>query len=169
MERLTRILVIAVFVLGIFLLQDTFAAENIAYVDLGLVFDGYEKTKDFDVKLEGSQKSEQEKIDSKVEQIKQLQDKLPLLSDKEKETKGLEIDSLTRDLQEFQSSAEMELRSSRDEKLREILKDIQDTIEKVAQEKEYKFILNDRMLLYGDTTLDISNDILKRLNDSYKK
>ena len=169
MEKLARILVCVVFMLGVFLLQDVFAAEKIVYVDLGLVFDGYEKTKDFDVKLEDTQKTEQERIDSKVEQIKELQDKLPLLSEEEKENKEGEIDSLTRDLQEFQRSAEMDLRRQRDEKLREILKDIQDTIKEIAKDKKYTFVLNERVLLYGDDNLDISDDILKKLNDSYKK
>lgn len=169
MEKLARILVCVVFMLGVFLLQDVFAAEKIVYVDLGLVFDGYEKTKDFDVKLEDTQKTEQERIDSKVDQIKELQDKLPLLSEEEKENKEGEIDSLTRDLQEFQRSAEMDLRRQRDEKLREILKDIQDTIKEVAKDKKYTFVLNERVLLYGDDNLDISDDILKKLNDSYKK
>ncbi|NQU18676.1 OmpH family outer membrane protein [bacterium] len=169
MEKLARILVCVVFMLGVFLLQDVFAAEKIVYVDLGLVFDGYEKTKDFDVKLEDTQKTEQERIDSKVDQIKELQDKLPLLSEEEKESKEGEIDGLTRDLQEFQRSAEMDLRSQRDEKLREILKDIQDTIKEVAKDKKYTFVLNERVLLYGDDNLNISDDILKKLNDSYTK
>ena len=169
MEKLARILVCVVFMLGVFLSQDVFAAEKIVYVDLGLVFDGYEKTKDFDVKLEDTQKTEQERIDSKVDQIKELQDKLPLLSEEEKEGKKGEIDSLTRDLQEFQRSAEIDLRRQRDEKLREILKDIQDTIQEVAKDKKYTFVLNERVLLYGEDNLDISDDILKKLNDSYKK
>ena len=169
MARTVRILVCAVFLLGAFLLQDTFAAEKIAYVDLGLVFDGYGKTKDFDVKLESSQKTEQEKIDKKVEEIKELQDKIPLLSEEEKQDKQLEIDSLAKDLQEFQRSAEMDLRQQRDERLKEILQDIQDVIEEVAKEDKYTFILNERTLLYGDESLDISNEVLKRLNDKYQK
>lgn len=167
-SRLAVSLFLAVFVLGGFLWQESARAEKTAFVDLALLFDGYDKTKDFDTNLQDVQDKKQKDIDKKVEEIKGLQDKLPLLADKEKENKQDEIDKKTKDLQEFQRSAELDLRKERDEKLKEILKDIQDVVETVAKQKGYDFILNEKMILYGNKSLDITKDVLKIVNDNYK-
>ncbi len=150
-------------------MQNAFAVGNIAYVDLATVFDGYEKTKDYDVTLEQSQKQKQDEIDKKVENIKQLQDKLDLLNEEEKKTKQEEILELTKSLQEFQRSAEMDLTEQRNAKLKEVLQDIQDVVEEIAKQNKYDYILNDRVLLYGNETLNISQEVLNKLNEKYKK
>ena len=108
-KRMLGIAVTAVCLMGVVLVGNAFALEKVAYVDLASVFDGYEKTKDYDVKLEGVQKTKQEGVDKKVKEIKELQDKLAVLSDKEKEKVQGQIDTKTQELQEFQREAEMEL------------------------------------------------------------
>lgn len=169
-KKLVIALFFAVFILNIFLLKELFAAEaKIAFVDLSVVFDEYTKTKDYDSQLEDSQDAKQKEIDKKVQAIKEMQDKLPLLAEKEKKNKQEEIDSKTRDLEGFRRDAENDLRKQRDERLKEVLEDIQKVVEDVAKQKGYDFILNERVLLYGNDSLDISKDILKMLNDNYKK
>jgi outer membrane protein len=162
-------LIVVAFVLSIFLSMEALAAEKIVYVDLAKVFDEYEKTKDYDVKLESEQQGRQGEIDKMVEEIKAMQDKLDLLSEKEKETKQGQIDKKTRELQEFQRNAEIDLREERNEKLKEVLEDIQDVVEELAKKNKYDYILNDRVLLYGNDTLDISAEVLKKLKENYKK
>ena len=156
-------------VLLIFSVGKSYAESKIVYADLSIIFEGYKKTKDFDVGLEGTQKSKQKEIDKKVDEIKKLQDKLSLLSEKEKGKKESEIEKKTRLLQDFQRNTEMDLRRTRDEKLKEILKDIQDVVEEVAQKEGYDFVLNDRVLLYGGKDANISKMILDKLNENYKK
>ncbi|MBL7130766.1 MAG: OmpH family outer membrane protein [Candidatus Omnitrophica bacterium] len=168
-SKIIVILVFATFILSIFALQEAFAAGKIAYVDLASVFDGYKKTKDYDVKLENIQNERQKEIDKRVNAIKEMQDKLPLLSEKEKEEKQKQIDDNTRELQEFQRNAEMDLREERDEKLKEVLQDIQDVVETLAKQNGYDLIFNNRVLLYGNDSLDISKVVLKKLNGNYKK
>lgn len=165
----TAVLALVFSIAGIFLFGGTCLAEKMAYVDLAVVFDGYEKTKNYDVKLESSRKAEQEKIDKKVEEIKTLQDKLPLLSEGEKKTKQEEVDKLARDLQEYQRNTETNLVKERNDKLEDVLKDIQKIVEEVAKQEKYDLIVNERALLYGNDKLDISDVILKKLNEKYKK
>lgn len=153
----------------LFVAHNAFAEQKVAFVDLASVFNDYEKTKEFDVKLEGTQKAKQEEIDSKVEVIKGLQEKLSLLSDKEKEKKQEEIDAKTRELQEFQRESEKTLITDRDERLKEILQDIQTIVENIAKKEGYDLILNERVLLFGNDSMDISQTVLKQLNENYKK
>jgi len=172
MRKSIKMLVAFIFVAAvmlIFSIGNSYAESKIVYADLSMIFEGYQKTKDFDVELEGTQKSKQKEIDGKVDAIKKLQDKLSLLSDKEKEKKEGEIEKKTRLLQDFQRNTEMDLRKTRDEKLKEILKDIQDVVEEIAKKEKYDFILNDRVLLYGNESADISKSILTDLNKKYKK
>ncbi|MDD5618598.1 MAG: OmpH family outer membrane protein [Candidatus Omnitrophica bacterium] len=172
MANKTKILAVLAFVSFLavtFLFTNTCFAEKISYVDLAVVFDGYEKTKDYDVKLEGIRKTEQDKIDKKVEQIKALQDKMSLLSDAEKNKKQEEIDKLARELQEYQRSAETTLVKDRNEKLQEVLKDIQAVVEEMAKKDGYDLVINERTLLYANDKLNITDTVLKKLNDKYKK
>ncbi|MFC1709459.1 OmpH family outer membrane protein [Candidatus Omnitrophota bacterium] len=167
--KLVVSLVFVVFLANIFLLSEAFAENKIVYVDLAAVFDGYEKTKDYDVNLEETQNGKQTEIDAMVEEIKGMQDKLDLLTDSEKKSKEEEIDKKTRELQEFQRSAEVDLRETRNERLKEVLEDIQEVVEEIAKQNKYDYILNDRVLLYGGENLDISDEVLKKLNERYKK
>jgi len=159
---------IAFLIAVIFFSGQVYAETKIAYADLAMIFEGYKKTKDYDTELEGIQKAKQKEIDSRVEEIKKLQDKLSLLSDKEKDAKKSEIEAKTKLLQEFQANSEMDLRKSRDERLKEILKDIQSTVEQIAKAEGYDFVLNDKVLLYGAKTADISQKVLDTLNANYK-
>ena len=163
------VVVFVVFLLNIFLLNEAFAEGRIVYVDLASIFDRYQKTKDYDVNLETTQKGKQDSIDKQVDEIKEMQDKLDLLSDKEKESKQEQINNKTKELQEFQRNAEIDLREVRNERLKEVLQDIQDVVEEIAKKNKYDFILNDRVLLYGNDNLDISKEVLKKLNENYKQ
>lgn len=160
---------VIVFAGSLFLFQSSCAAEKIAFVDLGLVFDGYAKTKDYNDKLEGAQKVKQTEIDKRVDEIKAAQDKLSALADKQKDEKQQEITTKTRSLQEFQRNSEVELQEERNAKLKEVLEEIQKVIEAMGKKEGYDYILNQGVVLYGKPEMDISKQVLKQLNDSYKK
>ena len=57
----------------------------------------------------------------------------------------------------------------RDEKIREILLEIEKVVSDYAKQEKYDLILNDRVLIYGDDGLDISTKILELLNAEYNK
>ena len=91
------------------------------------------------------------------------------MSDKEKAKKQEEINAKTKELQEFQRTSETTLLKDRDERLKEILQDIQGIVEDFAKKEKYDLIFNERTLLYGDDSMDITPTVLKQLNDNYKK
>jgi outer membrane protein len=142
--------------------------EKIAYVDLTRVFDEYKKTQKYEKELKQRGKTKASEREKKVREIKELQDKLSVLSKTEKEKTQNKIDKKLRELQEFDSQIQTDLRIERDNMLKEILKEIEKSISEYAQKNNYTLILNDRILLYGDKTLDITDDIIKMLNERYK-
>jgi len=71
--------------------------------------------------------------------------------------------------QEYDRQQQTDLRKEQDEKMKEILKDIDDSVKKYAQAQSYTLVFNDRVLVYQDKSLDISDKIIVDLNKGYKK
>jgi len=153
------------------LVSQVYAQNTIkyGYVDLSRIFDEYQKTKEYDDALTAKQKVKGEERNKKINEIKDLQAKLALLNDKEKEKVQAQLDAKMKTLQEFDREATADLRKQRDDLVREILKDIEKVIREYAQKEKYNLIFNDRILLYGDEGYDITQPLVKILNDKYKK
>jgi len=143
--------------------------EKIAYVDLSRLFDQYQKTKEYDAVLEGQHKDYQEERSKKLEKLKESQSKLSLLKEKEKAKIQDQIERQKTALLEFDRQKQMDLRKKRDEKIREILLEIEDVVRRYAEQKRISAVLNDRVLIYGSKSLDLTEDVLKDLNASYSK
>ena len=152
-----------------FLSGPAFAVDKFAYVDLSKIFSEYNKTKDYDKVLEEKEGVYTTERDKKVSEIKQLQDKMNLLSDKEKETKKPDFESRVKSLDEFDRQKQTDLRKEQDEKMKEILKDIETAIKEYSEKENYTMVFNDRVLVYQVKTLDISDKIIAILNKNYKK
>jgi outer membrane protein len=165
---------ISVFLLGLFfglsVLVATAAAEDkLGYVDLSRIFSEYAKTKDYDKILTDKENAYTAERDKKVTDIKQLQEKLNLLSDKEKEAKKTDLESKVKDLQEFDRQKQTDLRKEQDEKMKDILKDIEETVKRYAEKEGYSLVFNDRVLIYQNKNMDITDKIIDSLNKSSKK
>ena len=87
----TRIMILAVlFVCAS--VAPAFAAVKMAYVDLSQAFDQYEKTRTYDDKLSEVQTEKEKDLEQVANEIKGLEDKMSLLSEKEKAAKLLAND-----------------------------------------------------------------------------
>lgn len=140
------------------------AADKFGYIDLSRTFSEYNKTKDYDKILSDKQNIFSADRDKRVAEIKQLQDKFNLLSDKEKEAKKPELENKVRDLQEFDRQKGTDLRREQDEKMKDILKDIEDAVRKYAEKEGYTMVFNDRVLVYESKDMDITDKVIEILN-----
>lgn len=145
------------------------AGEKLGFMDLSKVFDEYNKTKDLDKQLENKGDLKQAERDKLVADIKKLKDELDMLSDKAKETKQTEIDDKIKKLQDFDRETRDALRKERDDMARQILKEVKDTIDEAGKNEGYFLILDSRAILYGSEKDDMTQKILKLLNDKYTK
>ena len=150
-------------------LNSALAAEKIASVDVGKLFDEYQKTKEYDKTLEQKATAYEKDRDAKIQEIKQLQDKLGLLTDQEKEKKQKDLEEKVREAKEFTTSKEMELKKERDDRLREVFKDIETVAGAYAQKEGYTMVFNDRVFIYNNKANDITDKILGELQSNYKK
>ncbi len=145
------------------------AAEKLAYVDLTKIFSEYSKTKDYDKFLGDKQTVYETERNKLVGEIKGFQDKFNLLNDKEKEAKKGEMENKIKNLQEFDRQKQGDLRKEQDEKMKELLKDINDAVKVVAEKEGYTMVFNDRVLVYQDKTLDVTSKVIEAVNKGSKK
>ena len=152
-----------------FSLTTVSAAEKYGFVDISKVFDSYKKTKNYDKVLEKEQKAKEKERDKKEAEIKKLEEKISLLSDAKKAKQEKVLEEKRQKLYEFMQGASVDLRKERDEKIKEILLDIQDIIDDYAKKNKFTLIFNDRVLLYANKSLDLTDEIAKILNGKNKK
>ncbi len=159
------IFVFAAMLSAIFLFNgQLYAAEKIGYVNLSKIFNEYNKTKEYDKDLESEQKAYEEEREKKANKIKKLQDKLVLLNEKQKEKKTKEIEEKIKSFQEYDTKKRLDLRNERDEKIRDILEHIEETIRKYAKAQGYTLVFNDRVLVYQVKDNDITGAIIALVN-----
>ena len=168
MKKVIRVFWGVIFVLTCVAAQAR-AEGKFAFVDLSRIFAEYNKTKDYDKVLTEKENAYSSERDKKVTDIKGLQDKLNLLSDKEKEAKRPDLETKVKNLQEYDRQKQTDLRKDQDEKMKEILKDIEETVKKYSEKEGYTFVFNDRVLVYQDKKYDITDKIVGLLNKGYKK
>jgi len=137
---------------------------KIGFVDVARVFDGYSRTKVSDQTLEKKGKQKEAELESRMGELKKLRENLELLSDNAKEAKSREIEEKAEELQRFRTSTARDLRRERDKIAKEILTEIQQGIAEYAKANGFAFIVDDRTLLYGQPSSDVTNDVLKLLN-----
>jgi outer membrane protein len=142
---------------------------KIAYVDLSKVFDGYQKTKEFDAVLQSEGEVFQKERDAMIQKIQDAQGKLNLMNDAQKTAMQADIEKQKNDVVAYDKEKRTELAKKRDDKVREILTEIQKIVSDLAKREGYTYVLNDRVMIYGDPQSNVTDAVLKTLNDSYKK
>lgn len=145
------------------------AGEKIAYMDFIKVFNDYNKTKDLDKQLENKKIAIQKERDKLVAEIKKLKDEMDLMSDKGKETKQSAIDEKLKKLQNFDRDNSDALLKERDDMARQVGKEIKDFVEELGKKDGYTLIIDNRAILYGKEGDNLTDAILKALNERYAK
>ena len=169
MKSFLKISLISIF---LFCVSSIAIAENsgkIGYIDLSRSFDEYQKTKDFDKELEKKGDMKQGEREKLVQDIRKMREELELMNKSAREKKETDIEAKIKSLQEFDQEAKTDLTKERDNMVKDILKEMSDVIKEYGQKNGYSIILNDRVLLYGDPGMELTNEIIKILNEKYNK
>jgi Skp family chaperone for outer membrane proteins len=168
MKRVTVVSCGVIFSLGLFL-GIAQAADKFAYIDLSRTFSEYSKTKGYDKTLSDKEKVYTDERDKKVADLKAFQDKVSLLNDKEREAKGAELQAKVKEFQEYDRQKQGDLKKEQDEKMKEILKDIEEAVKKFSVKEGYTLVFNDRVLVYQTKSMEITDQVVAILNGGGKK
>ncbi len=167
--RVLSVTISVLLVLSFIFADGALAQDKIGFVDLSTAFDEYQKTKDFDKMLEKKGDIKQEQREELVKEIRKMRDELELLNESAREAKEEDIEARIQDLQEFDQEAKSQLTKERDDMVRDILQEMNDVIQQYGEANGYSIILNDRVLLYGQKEIDLTETVIKILNDNYQQ
>ena len=146
-----------------------FAADKFASVSIDRIGDSYLKAKEYMKQLDDKEAGYTAEIDKKREELKKLQDKINMLSDKEKEAKSADLENKIKSLQEFVNQKRSDLRKEQVDKTIELSKDIKNAINGYAEKQGYTFVFDAAALAYQPKSMDITDKIIDILNKGYKK
>jgi len=168
MNRVLIVILISASLFSISLPAFSESQGKIGYIDLSRAFDEYQKTKDFDKELEAKGDMKQQEREKLVQDIRKMRGELELMNKNAREKKEADIESKIKYLQDFDQEAKADLTKDRDNMVKDILKEMSDVIKEYGEKNGYSIIVNDRVLLYGDSGMELTNEIIKILNDKYK-
>ena len=169
MRKILTAILISAFLLSISAPAYSEPQGKIGYIDLSRSFDEYQKTKDFDKELEGKGDMKQQEREKLVQDIRKMREELELMNKTAREKKEADIESKIKSLQEFDQEAKTDLTKDRDNMVKDILKEMSDVIKEYGEKNGYSIVVNDRVLLYGDSSMNLTDEIIKILNDKYNK
>ena len=153
--------------LGAFILTTAAQAADtnkFAFVNLARAFSEYSKTKDFDKALTDKENAYTADRDKKLADLNSLKDKFSLLSDKEKDAKKDELENKAKTIKDFITQKEDALRKEQEDKMKEVLGDIEAAVKTYSEKEGYTLVFNDRVLVYQSKTMDITDKIIDILN-----
>ncbi len=156
-------MIVSLCLLGM-LASPAMAKDKLGYVDLSRLFDEYYKTQDYDAALESQHKNFEAERNGKIDAIREAQGKLGLLNEDKKAELEEKIEKMKADLLEFDRQKKADLTKERNEKIREILLEIENEVSSYAEKEGFSMILNDRVLVYGNSGIDLTERILEKLN-----
>jgi Skp family chaperone for outer membrane proteins len=142
---------------------------KIGYVNFFEVFNEYKKTKEYDDNLSKKQEEKEKQLKQKGEDIEKMESKVSLLKEKEKEKEMQKLEAAKKDFSQMFTQARGDIKKERDEKMKEIVEDLEKAIKEYAKKNNYDFIIHGSAILYADKAADVTADILKAVNSSYKK
>jgi len=142
---------------------------KIGYVDIFEIFNEYEKTKEYDEKLEKKKESLEKKLESKKTDIEKIQNKLTLLKEEERKKEEEKIAKQIEEYRNLEREIFTDIKKERDEKMKEIVEDINKIIKDYARKNGFNLVINENTVLYGEKIMDITSEVLRISNKAYKK
>lgn len=156
--------VVVVILCGIFLLavqHFCWAADlTVSHISLAKIFEKYQKVNDSNNKLN----VKKNQIRDLIEEIKGLDKNTDQLSDQGKQERQKELQAK----QEKLRNLTIEVRKEEDEVLKQILQDIEKSANELRKNKKLTYIIDDRLVISGPQELDVTEDLIKILNERYK-
>jgi len=168
MKKFLFVLTLSLF-LGSFSFNSFSKDLKIGYVNIFKVFNAYDKTKKYDDMIAKEKTAKEKELDAQKKKITDMNDKLSLLkADAQKKQKS-KLTEEVKKYRQMERTIYVDLKKKRDTKMKEIVNDINKVIEIYAKKKGFSYIFNNTAILYGNKKADVTDDIIKKVNEAYKK
>ena len=157
--------------------KGTTVSETIVFVNQDTLLTKYEYAKDMRTRLEGKSKNAETDLGSRGQafqrEVAEYQRNANTLSADQRAATEQRLQRKQQELQQYQQNATAEFQNVQGTEANKLYDKIADFTKTYAKEKGYKMVLTyskaNPTVLYGDTTLDVTADVTKRLNEAYAK
>lgn len=166
---------ILVLLLAVFGTGNAFAADQkIGIMNAQRIIVQCDAGKDVKERLDKKMKELQTKFKAEEDELKKLQEEIKkkssAWSEEKKSEKVREFQKNGRALQAKTEEARFEMKQMQDEELKPILKALEQVVNKYGADKKYTAILDAKnSVIYFDKSVDITDDIMKKLNEAMAK
>ncbi|WP_184542641.1 OmpH family outer membrane protein [Mucilaginibacter sp. FT3.2] len=151
--------------------------ETIVYINSDTLLSKYEYTKDMNKRLEEKGKASQSDLQSKGQafqrQVAEYQKNATTLPADQRQATEQQLQKKQQELQGYQQNATAEFQNLQATENSKQYDKISDFTKAYAKEKGYRLVLlyskASPVVLYGDPSLDVTSDVVKKLNDAYAK
>lgn len=155
----------------------TAAKETIVYINQDTLLSKYEYVKDMTARLQKKGKAAQGDVDSRKQAVQrefvEYQKNAATMSADQRAATEQRLQRKAQEIQGYEQNATAAFQNSQGDENDKLFNKVSEFTKKYAKEKGYKMILSySRMnptVLYGDESLDVTADVVKRLNDEYAK
>ena len=154
------------------------ADSPIAYVNVDTLLSKYELAKEMNAQLLKKQKAAQSQLEAKATQLQtdyaNIQQKYQkaLISESEAQAEAQKLQKQQAELQELDARLTKQMVDEQQKMNKQLLDKIQKFFKEYNKTKQYKAILSNASndnILYAESSLNITNDVIKKLNAEYKK
>lgn len=156
------------------------SADNknaIVFINSDSLSKNYAYVKDMDKRLTTKSDAAKADLQSKGEafqrEVAEYQKNASTLPADQRQTTEQRLQREQQQLQTYQQNASAEVQNEQSVEMGKLYDKISDFVKSYAKEKGYKMVLtyskNNTSMLYGDPSLDVTADVVKRLNDAYAK
>jgi len=150
---------------------------EIVYVNSDTLLNKYDYFKDMSSRLQEKGKSAQSDLQSKGEafqrEVQEYQKTMNSLSADQRASTEQRLQRKNQELQAYKENASAQLQNEQAGENSKLYDKISDFTKAYAKEKGYKMVLTfskaNPTVLYGDPSLDVTADVVKRLNEAYAK
>ncbi|TPE46421.1 OmpH family outer membrane protein [Pontibacter mangrovi] len=148
---------------------------DIVYVNSDSLLANYEYFKDvrerLQTKAEQKEKDLRAQAESFQKEVERFQQNAPSMSQRQAESTQQRLMQKQQQLQALQQSSGNELMSEESEEMKKIYDRVEEYLKQLSGEEGYKMVLTyqrgNSAILYGDSTLDITESVVTALNKAY--
>jgi outer membrane protein len=151
--------------------------ETIVYINQDTLLAKYNYAKDVNKSIQDKGKAAQSDVQSRGQAFQreyaEYQKNVNTMPADQRQAAEQRLQREQQDLQSYQQNASAQFQTEQASQAEKVLDKITDFAKAYAKEKGYKLVLmyskSNQTVLYGDPSLDVTADAVKRLNDAYTK
>lgn len=155
----------------------TAGTPEIVYINQDSLVAKYDYIKDMDKRLSEKGKSAQADVQSRQQaiqrEIAEYQKAAPTMAADQRQATEQRLQRKGQEFQQYQQNAGAQVQNDQVGEQTKLYEKLVEFTKAYAKEKGYKMILTyqkgNTTMLYGDATLDVTAEVVKRLNEAYAK